>query len=105
MVKWIDSFLTDRQTAMCLNGVCRELQPTTTGIPQGSLISLPLSGLYTASLTDKLNQEMDPTRLGPHLEEHIQRANATKTNLILYVDDGKLTVASKNVKTNTILLA
>ena len=46
------------------------------------------------SLTDKLNQEMDPTRLGLNLEELARQDKATKTNLILYVDDGKLTVAS-----------
>ena len=87
-----------------LDGTQGDSQPTTTGIPQGSPISLPLSGFYTASLTDKLNQEMDPSRLNIGLGERVHRDNATKTNLILYVDDGKLTVASGSITTNTILL-
>src|SRR5271169_5421605 len=103
MVKWVESFLTNRQTAICLDGTRGALQPTTTGVPQGSPVSPPLSGFYTASLTDKPNEEMDPTRLGPDLEEHAHHNKATKTNLILYVDDGKLSVTSENTATNVIL--
>ena len=104
MVKWVNTFLTDRWMAMCLDGTQGDSQPTTTGIPQGSPISPPLLGFYTASLTNKLNQEMDPLRLDIDLGEWVHRDNATKTNLILYVDDSKLTIASGSITTNTILL-
>lgn len=69
MVKWVNSFLSDRQTAMCLDGRQGDLQPTVTGLPQGSPVLPPLSSVYTASLSEKLNQGMDPTRLDPALAE------------------------------------
>ena len=51
MVKWTASFVSDRQTAMCLDGKRGKLQPTETGLPQGSPTSPILTSIYTASLT------------------------------------------------------
>ena len=105
MVKWVNSFLSDQQTAMCLDRRQGDLLPTETGIPQGSPILPPLSSIYTASLSEKINQGMDPTQLDPNLAGRAHRGKATLTNMILYVDDGKLTVGSDGITTHVLLLA
>ena len=101
MVKWTASFVSDRQTAMCLDGKRGKLQPMETGLPQGSPTSPILTSIYTASLTHKLQEGMAQASQEPEIAQSIHRDKATLVNLIIYVDDGKISVASKRIKTNS----
>ena len=38
IVKWLDSYLSNRSQSICINGVLCKLLPTHTGVPQGSIL-------------------------------------------------------------------
>jgi hypothetical protein len=50
MIKWMKSFLSERQAAIYLDGHCTNIKPVLNGLPQGSQISGPASSLYTADI-------------------------------------------------------
>ena len=104
-VRWVASFLNDRQTAMCLDGTRDVLLPTETGTPQGSGVSCVGTAILTASLTATLNQGLAPENLDAELADDARMHQATKTTLIIYVDDGKITIASSDINTNVRLLS
>lgn len=58
IVRWVESFLTNRQTIMCLDGQRDTLKLTETGTPQGSPVSGILAAIATASLTEELRNAM-----------------------------------------------
>ena len=99
-VKWTASFLSDREAAICIDGRCGQMLPVQNGIPQGSPVSPILASFYSAELiesfTSPINHPLpDPTTCP---------SQPTSTNIIMYVDDGKIYVSSKSLETNIILL-
>lgn len=93
LVRWTASFLSDRKASLALDGVRDKVAPVRTGVPQGSAVSMILAALYTAPLNAKVKElnagEEDRT-------SHLQ--------LITFVDDGKIYVASKSLADNTARL-
>jgi retron-type reverse transcriptase len=55
MIKWVKSFLSERQAAICLDGVLSPSEPVENGIPQGSPISPALSIICTSPLNETYN--------------------------------------------------
>ena len=62
-VRWIASFLEDRSTVISFDTFRSEAYKTTTGIPQGSPLSLILYLFYNADLVEICNQE--PNTVAP----------------------------------------
>lgn len=89
---------------MCLDGRCDEMRETTTGIPQGSCISPILAAFLTAPLSKLIHEELNPDNLSDNLKARITSEKASTTTLLLYVDNSKLHVASKDIHTNVLLL-
>ena len=52
IVKWVGSFLKDREAAVCLDGVRGEMKKVENGIPQGSPVSPILASFYSAELLE-----------------------------------------------------
>ncbi|KAF9439727.1 hypothetical protein P691DRAFT_618438, partial [Macrolepiota fuliginosa MF-IS2] len=52
LVKWTESFLSNREVAIYLDGVRGEMKPVTNGILQGSPTSPILAAFYSAGLLD-----------------------------------------------------
>ncbi|KAJ3516558.1 hypothetical protein NMY22_g14182 [Coprinellus aureogranulatus] len=96
-VRWVSSFLSDREAAVCLDGKVGEMKPVQNGIPQGSPISPILAAFYTTELL-----EMFQGNNRPDLEPH--PTIPTSVNLMMYVDDGNLYVSSPSLDTNIFLL-
>ena len=63
------------------------------GIPQGSLISPILAAFYTAKLLEQF-------RHNPNNLTEPKPVKSTDIHLLMYVDDGKLYISSKSLKTN-----
>ncbi|PPR03941.1 hypothetical protein CVT26_001146 [Gymnopilus dilepis] len=92
------NFLSNREAAICLDGIRGEMHPVQNGIPQGSPVSPILAAFYTAELLEIFTppNNSQPPATSPD--------SPTKINLLMYVDDGKLFVSSNSLETNTILL-
>ena len=54
IVRWVRSFLTDRSTAISLDGSTLPFAPVNIGIPQGSPVSPVLSIIYASEIVEKL---------------------------------------------------
>jgi ribonuclease HI len=100
-VKWVNSFLSERQAAICIDGIRGEMKPVQSGIPQGSPVSPVLAAFYTAELVEKFR--IDNTQLEDD-DNSTTPSAPTLTSVIMYVDDGKIYVSSKSLETNVILL-
>ena len=57
LVKWVDSFLTDRQAQLVIDGFTCQLQDICAGVPQGSLVSPILFNMYLSGIFEKIEQE------------------------------------------------
>jgi hypothetical protein len=98
-IKWTHSFLSNREASICVDGQCGTMQPVHNGIPQGSPVSPILASFYSAELIENFN-----TIEAPNPERNTIPSQPTQTNIIMYVDDGKIYVSSNSLETNTILL-
>ena len=96
LVKWVASFLDERQAAVCLDGIRGDMSHVENGIPQGSPVSPILAAYYTSDLFNLFRQ--NPTLSTPIPDK------PTPVTLFMYVDDGKLTVSSRSLETNIALL-
>ena len=98
-IKWTHSFLSDREAAICIDGKCGQMSPVENGIPQGSPVSPVMASFYSAELIEKFKIPAipEPDRI-------TFPSQPTPTNIIMYVDDGKIYVSSKSLETNTIIL-
>ena len=101
LVKWTANFLSDREVAICLNGNQGEMKPVKNGIPQGSPIFLILASFYSAGLLDIFETPTNPIEIP---ENHACN-HPTHVSILMYVDDGKLTVSSQSLDTNNYILA
>ena len=86
MVKWVKSFLSNREAAICLDGRTSDSRPVKNGIPQGSPISPALSIVYASPVCEEFQ-----TRLATR---YVHRAppgtKITPTTLASYIDDVNL---------------
>jgi ribonuclease HI len=99
LIKWVESFLTNRQTAVRLDGQTTDMEPVNIGLPQGSPVSPILAAYSTSPLNEKLL-----THTTTHTADYRLRNSATRPALITYVDDGNLYVSSQSLQTNIEIL-
>ena len=96
VVRWVASFLSNRRTAIRLDGETGPMEAVTTGIPQGSPVSPVLAAIFSRTLDIRIAEA------APLLRQMQQQADqALEGRLIMYVDDGKLYVSSRSMSSNT----
>lgn len=98
MVRWVASFLSERKTAICLDGVMGEMLAVVNGIPQGSPASPILAILYASELNEIFEQPIRP------ISEDDNMYKTTQMWLKTFVDDGKLIVSSLSLEHNVMKL-
>jgi len=101
LVKWTANFLSDWEAAICLDGNQGEMKLVKNGILQGSPISPILASFYSADLLDIFEIPINPIEI---LENYICN-HPTYVSILMYIDDGKLTVSSQSLDTNNYILA
>lgn len=100
LVRWVSSFLSARQTAICVDGKVGEMAPVETGIPQGSPVSPILAAIFSKTLDTRIRAAA-PAILALLPARH----RPVEGRMIMYVDDVKLYTASKSLDTNVRYLA
>jgi hypothetical protein len=97
LVRWVQSFLSEREAAVCLDGRRGKMKPVENGILQGSPVSPILSILYAAELLEIFDEAARPSC-------YPMPDKATATAFKMFVDDGHLMVSSTSLDTNVQLL-
>jgi len=69
VIKWTDSFLSDRQIGLAFDGERETLQPVNTGIPQGSPISPILFLIYLRFLFTTIHQRHPDTATPSYIDD------------------------------------
>jgi hypothetical protein len=62
LVRWTDSFMRDRRVIMSVDGQDGEPMDVTTGLPQGSPISLALFAIYIADIHEAVEDQVEDSR-------------------------------------------
>ena len=57
-LKWIDSFLCDRQQCVMVNGVKSDWAPVLSGVPQGTVLGPLLFSWYIDDVTEDMDSEL-----------------------------------------------
>jgi hypothetical protein len=89
VLRWVDSFLTDRLIALAFDGQKEGLQPVATGIPQGSPVSPILFLFYLCNLFEDLKR---PWTIG-------------KLSTPSFIDDCALVVTGDSEESNSSYLS
>lgn len=95
----MDCQLPLQQAAICIDGRCGAMKPVDNGIPQGSPVSPILAAFYSAELLEKFAITTPEPLLRDTTPSH-----PSPTNIIMYVDDGKIYTSSTSLHTNVIIL-
>ena len=93
-VKWVDSFLRDRRTVVCLDGRRDEMVDINTGVPQGSCVSPIRACCLTTGLEGAIKAALSADRLPQN------NGKSTTSPTAIYVDDGSIATHSDSLETN-----
>ena len=99
IVRWVRSFLSDRSTALCLDGIRDVMAAVQTGVPQGLPVSPILTAYYSSTLTARFTEYSAALQDDPLFPE-----DATAPSLMIFVDDGHIYVSSDSLEANSEIL-
>ena len=100
MVKWVSSFLSNREAAICLDGRISDSRPVENGILQGLPISPTLSILYASPVYEEFQARL-ATR---YVHQAPSTAKLTPTTLIGYIDNVNIYTSSTSLLQNVAAL-
>ena len=90
--------MSNRQAAVCLDGVRSNMRPVKNGIPQGSPVSPILSTVYASKLLELMAARQK--RLTNPGQQIPRRSQPTGSTLHMYMDDGTLMASSTSLNIN-----
>ena len=104
IVKWVNSFLRDRRTVVCLDGRRDEMVEINTGVPQGSCVSPILACCLTTGLEGSIKRALSAEQLPQDTRENMLLMNSVTSPTAIYVDDGAIATHSDSLATNIAML-
>ena len=106
IVKWVDSFLCNHHTIICLDGRRDEMVEINTGVLQGSCILPILACCLTTGLKGVIKDALSANQLPQDTWEDmpLMKSVTSPTAIYMYVDDGSIATHSNSLETNTATL-
>ena len=102
IVKWVHSFIQERQATICLDGKRDGLKPIRTGVPQGSCTSPILAAYFTSPMNEAIARgTREKLENEPELSDTINVGKAGQAPLTIYVDDGLIAASAHDRRTST----
>jgi len=99
-LKWTANFLDNHKVAICVNGTRGDSKPVKNRIPQGSLVLSILASFYSADLLEVFQDKVIFST-----PKNLEADKPSDIGILIYIDNGKLTVSSISIATNNIFLA
>jgi len=104
IVKWVDSFLCDRRTIVCLDGRRDEMVEINTGVPQGSCVSPILACCLTTGLEGAIKNALTADQLPQDTLAGMLLTKSVTSPTAIYVDDGAIATHSVSLESNITTL-
>jgi len=99
-LKWAANFLDNCEAAICVDGTSGDSKPVKNGIPQGFPVLSILALFYSAGLLEVFQDKAIFST-----PKNLEADKPSNIGILMYVDNGKLTVLSTSIAKNNILLA
>jgi len=99
-LKWTANFLDNHEAAICVDNTRGDSKPVKNGIPQDFPVSPILASFYSADLLEVFQDKAIFST-----PKNLEANKPSDIDILMYVDNGKLTVSLTSIATNNILLA
>ena len=108
-IAWIQSYLSNRQQTVCIDGTCSKLLPLSAGVPQGSIIGPLLYIIFTNDLPESIHghlpEHQQPLPQDSHGQQSYNLNCQSCGSICCFADDSSLSFSNTDAGTISEVLA